>query len=233
MLKDSKVPKEDKEKISDLLQKPWNPYVRRHSSLTEKSRIFKFHTFHQHAGWTPGSNMHLKYTHYFGNESSEELLESHGIETNKDKKQLTDALLRPKQCPNCSESNIPDSKFCSKCRMVLTYDAFSETLEIEKQKDDKIAALEKKIDELQNLTAIKTSRFDEIDEKIRLLNKKLGLSTSSIITNSIEHQSPIQTAPATVQTTTAPTTTPSSSSTKSDEPISKDGTQSSQTATRL
>ncbi|MGB7636617.1 MAG: site-specific integrase, partial [Nitrososphaeraceae archaeon] len=176
LLKDSKVPKEDKEKISNLLQKPWNPYVRRHSSLTEKSRILKFHTFHQYAGWTPGSNMHLKYTHYFGNESSEELLESYGIETNKDKKQLADALLRPKQCPNCSESNIPDSKFCSKCRMVLTYDAFSETLEIEKQKDDKIAALEKKIDELQNLTAIKTSRFDEIDEKIRLLNKKLGLS---------------------------------------------------------
>ncbi|HET7389474.1 MAG TPA: zinc ribbon domain-containing protein, partial [Nitrososphaeraceae archaeon] len=140
MLRDSKVPEEDKEKISNLLQKPWNPYVRRHSSLTEKSRILKFHTFHQHAGWTSGSNMHLKYTHYFGNESSEELLESYGIETNKDKKQLADTLLRPKQSPNCSESNIPDSKFCSKCRMVLTHDAFSETLEIEKEKDYKITA---------------------------------------------------------------------------------------------
>ena len=150
LLKDSKVPKEDKEKISNLLQKPWNPYVRRHSSLTEKSRILKFHTFHQHAGGTPGSNMHLKYTHYFGNESSKELLESYGIETNKDKKQLADALLRPKQCPNCSESNIPDSKFCSKCRMVLTYDAFSETLEIEKEKDNKITSLEQKINELEN-----------------------------------------------------------------------------------
>ena len=171
LLKDSKVPKEDKEKISNLLQKPWNPYVRRHSSLTEKSRILKFHTFHQYAGWTPGSNMHLKYTHYFGNESSEELLESYGIETNKDKKQLADALLRPKQCPNCSESNIPDSKFCSKCRMVLTYDAFSETLEIEKEKDNKITSLEQKINELENRTG--TPPSPDILSKIKEFEQEL------------------------------------------------------------
>jgi hypothetical protein len=137
LLKDPKVPKEDKEKITALLQKPFNPYIRRHSSLTEKSRILKFHTFHQHAGWTPGSQMHLKYTHYFGNESSEELLESYGVETRNNKKDQIDAL-RPKSCPNCNESNIPDSKFCSKCRMVLTYDAYNESLETEKGKDDKL-----------------------------------------------------------------------------------------------
>ena len=42
-----------------------------------------------------------------------------------------------RQRPNCSEPNKPDSKFCAKCRMVLTYDAYSETLESEKQKEDK------------------------------------------------------------------------------------------------
>jgi hypothetical protein len=30
--------------------------------------------------------------------------------------------------------NKPDSKFCAKCRMVLTYDAYNETLEGQKQK---------------------------------------------------------------------------------------------------
>jgi integrase/recombinase XerD len=143
LLKDPKVPEEDKEKINNLLQKPFNPYIRRHSSLTEKSRILKFHTFHQHAGWTPGSQMHLKYTHYFGNESSEELLESYGIENRKDKKN-PGALLRPKSCPNCNESNIPDSKFCSKCRMVLTYDAYNETMEDKQQKEDEITELKKR-----------------------------------------------------------------------------------------
>jgi ribosomal protein L37AE/L43A len=77
----------------------------------------------------------VKYIQYFGNESSEELLESYGVETNKDKKQLLADALRPKQCPNCSESNIPVSKLCAKCRIALTYDSYSETLETEKQKE--------------------------------------------------------------------------------------------------
>jgi len=149
LLNDPKVPKEDNEKISGLLQKPWNPYVRRHSSLTEKSTILKFHTFDQHASWTPGSNMHLKYTHYFGNESGEELLESYGLETNTAKKDK-DALLRPKQCPNCNESNISDAKFCAKCRMVLTNHAFSETLGKEKEKEDKLATMEKEFIKMQS-----------------------------------------------------------------------------------
>ena len=130
-----------KQKIESLLKKPWNPYVRRHSALTQKSRILKEHVLRQHAGWTPGSQMHLKYLHYFGNESSDSLLEAYGIITN-DKVQ-SDAL-RSKQCPNCSEPNKPDSKFCAKCRMVLTYDAYSETLEKEQQKESEVQNLKEK-----------------------------------------------------------------------------------------
>jgi integrase/recombinase XerD len=66
-----------------------------------------------------------KYLHYWGNESSESLLEAYGL---KPQKEDIDKL-KPKQCPNCSESNKIDSKFCSKCRMVLTYDAYSEVKE--------------------------------------------------------------------------------------------------------
>jgi integrase len=180
LLRDSKVPEEDKEKISNLLQKPWNPYVRRHSSLTEKSRILKFHTFHQHAGWTPGSNMHLKYTHYFGNESSEELLESYGVEIKNDKKQLADAL-RPKQCPNCSESNIPNSKFCAKCRMVLTYDAYSETLESEKQKEDKLATMEKQFSSMQSQIQSLIMAFANMKEQTQFDSMAKTLYDSHIL----------------------------------------------------
>ena len=49
--------------------KPWNPYIIRHSALTEKSKILKEHVLRQHAGWSPRSQMHLRYIHYFGNES--------------------------------------------------------------------------------------------------------------------------------------------------------------------
>ena len=35
-------------------------------------------------------------------------------------------LLKPKQYPNCSESNKPDSEFCTKCKFVLSFDPFDE-----------------------------------------------------------------------------------------------------------
>ena len=38
-------------------------------------------------------------------------------------------LLRPKLCPNCSETNKPESKFCTKCKFVLSFDAYNKTLQ--------------------------------------------------------------------------------------------------------
>jgi integrase/recombinase XerD len=96
-----------------LLKKPWDPYIRRHSALTEKSQILKEHVLRQHAGWSQRSQMHLKYLHYFGNESSESLLEAYGLID----KGIQIDQLRPKQCPNCTEPNKPE--FCGKCRMVI------------------------------------------------------------------------------------------------------------------
>jgi hypothetical protein len=145
LLENPNVLPEDKQKIRELLKKPWNPYIRRHSALTEKSTILKEHVLRQHAGWSPSSQMHLKYLHYFGNESNDSLLEAYGIVT-KDKNQLS--VLRPKSCPNCNEPNKPDSKFCAKCRMVLTYNAYSETLESEKHKEDRVSVLEKQMQSL-------------------------------------------------------------------------------------
>jgi|ERR687893_313981 hypothetical protein len=38
-------------------------------------------------------------------------------------------------CPNCQESNKPESKFCAKCKFVLSYDGYNEvTSEAEQQK---------------------------------------------------------------------------------------------------
>jgi integrase/recombinase XerD len=51
LLNDPKVPVSDKQQIRDLLKKPWNPYIRRHSALTEKSKFLRESTLRQHAGW--------------------------------------------------------------------------------------------------------------------------------------------------------------------------------------
>ena len=162
--KDPVVPPEDKQRIKELLKKPWNPYIRRHSALTEKSTILKEHVLRQHAGWSGRSQMHLKYLHYFGNESSESLLEAYGIMP---KNQQIDQL-KPKQCPNCSEPNKPDSKFCTKCRMVLTYDAYSETVEEKQQKESEVKELSEKYEqEMKSMREEMNRQFTQIMSMIR------------------------------------------------------------------
>ena len=91
--------------------------------------------------------MHLKYIHYFGNEASDSLLEAYGLVT-KDKEQAD--TLRYKQCPNCNEPNKPDQKFCAKCKMALTYDAYNETLKIQEQREGSFNAMEKQVNVMQS-----------------------------------------------------------------------------------
>jgi integrase/recombinase XerD len=154
LLESPNVLPEDKQKIVELLKKPWNPYIRRHSALTEKSTILKEHVLRQHAGWSGSSQMHLKYLHYFGNESSESLLEAYGLVDHG----IQIDQLKPKQCPNCSEPNKPDSKFCNKCRMVLSYDAYSETLEKQNQEKSEMDEIRQ---QLQELTHATVNQFSE------------------------------------------------------------------------
>jgi integrase len=137
LLKAPDIPPEDKAKIEALLQKPWNPYVRRHSALTEKARLLKEHTLRQHAGWGMTSRMPAKYIHFFGGESSETLLEAYGIV--KRDKTLAE-VLKPVTCPSCKELNKIDAKFCTnpKCRHVLTYDAYEEEKNKRRDLEDKV-----------------------------------------------------------------------------------------------
>jgi integrase/recombinase XerD len=133
LLESPDVLPEDKPRIKELLKKRWNPYVRRHSALTEKAKMLKEPILKKHRGWTPKSQMHLKYEHWLGNESNESLLEAYGLVDHG----IQIDQLRPKQCPNCNEPNKIDSKFCAKCRMVLSYDAYEETSQMqEQQKSD-------------------------------------------------------------------------------------------------
>jgi hypothetical protein len=166
------VPSEDKQKTKELLKKRWNPYVRRHSALTIKSKVLKESILRQHAGWSGSSQMHLKYLHYFGNESNESLLEAYGLID----KSIQIDQLRPKQCPNCDEGNKPDSKFCAKCGMVLTYNAYSETIEEKQQKDNELDTLKKQM--LSYEQAQKETQ-KQLEELIRYRSKTMGMLMKS------------------------------------------------------
>ncbi len=161
-MENTSVETEDKNKIRELLKKPWNPYIRRHSALTQKSKFLKEHVLRQHAGWSGRSQMHLKYLHYYGNESNESILEAYGIVTRDQK--LND-VLTPKQCPNCNEPNKPDSKFCSNCRMVLTYDAYTETLEDQKKNEDKLSVIEGQYNSMQSQMRALITALGNMDGK--------------------------------------------------------------------
>lgn len=139
LLTDPNISFEEKNKIQILLNKPWNPYIHRHSALTKKAQILKEHTLRQHAGWTTNSNMPQIYLHFYGNESSKSLLETYGFVA-MDEDKDTD-LLKPKHCPNCNEPNKPESKFCARCRMILSYDAYEDTVNNKQEKEDAITML--------------------------------------------------------------------------------------------
>jgi myo-inositol catabolism protein IolC len=60
------------------------------------------------------------------------MLEAYGL---KPKAQEIDKM-KPRQCPNCSELNKIDSKFCVKCRMILSYDSYMETVKQQEERTD-------------------------------------------------------------------------------------------------
>ena len=179
LLDDPSISEEDKRKIRDLLKKKWNPYVRRHTAATELSKALKDPVIiDQYMGWSHRGNTRHKYQHYYADDSFDAILQADGLlltpmggsSPNKKKKDL----LKPKQCPNCDEPNTPETKFCIKCRYVLSYNAYNETIE-EKEKAAKEA--EEKEKELKVMRA-SMSNLEKIMplimEKIENMNKQLA-----------------------------------------------------------
>jgi integrase/recombinase XerD len=149
LLSSEDVPQEDKKKIRELLKKPWNPYVHRHSALTEKCSLLNSDSkLRQYAGWSVGSNMHRRYVHFSGGESMGDLLKLKGIVKN-DKRSIN--ILKPKQCPNCSESNRPDAQFCYKCNFVISFGAYQKSMEEKEKKDQEINELKEQMAKMNEL----------------------------------------------------------------------------------
>jgi integrase len=141
------IPEEDKKVIKGMLQKPWNPYVFRHSALTEKAPILTESNLRNHAGWTMTSKMPAVYLHFFGAESSKALLEASGV-IPKDRQQEN---LQNKICPNCNEPNTPHAKFCNNCKWVLTYDEYDDAKEGLQRIIGREGKLEKEVESLKEM----------------------------------------------------------------------------------
>jgi integrase len=165
LLEDSTVPETDKAFIRNMLTKPWALYVFRHYSLSEKSQILSDAALKDHAGWSMSSNMPRVYVHLRG-ESSKILLQKKGIIRREDE-EISNAL-RPTQCPDCFEPCIPGSSFCSRCKMILSYNGYSEILHNQKEKDDKLTRIEKQLQSLADIvtTSLPDSSRNELVSKM-------------------------------------------------------------------
>ena len=174
LLEDPLVPEEDKRKIRELLKKPWNPYVRRHTAATEISKAIKDSVLiDQYLGWSHEGNTRQKYQHYYADDAYDAMLtmmdglapNSSLINIDKQKK----SLLKPKQCPNCDEPNKPESKFCVKCKFVLSFDAFNDTMQESENNKRKLEETEKKLAELLD------SRLKHFQENIEAKYDRLSV----------------------------------------------------------
>lgn len=78
-------------------------------------------------GWSHKENTRQKYQHYYADDAFDAMLAMMGglvLPANTVEDRMKN-LIKPKQCPNCEESNKPESKSCAKCKFVLTFDAFN------------------------------------------------------------------------------------------------------------
>jgi integrase len=177
LLANPSIPAPDKSWIKNMLTKPWNLYIFRHSSLTEKSKIVTEAVLRKHAGWTMSSEMPQIYIH-LQDESSNIILEKYGFKNSKNSQQELSNVLMTKECPNCFEPNKPDgSKFCIKCKMVLSYDEYNETIEGKQRRENEILKLKSDYEnDMQTLREEMNQKFNNIlsliNDNPKLVNVK-------------------------------------------------------------
>jgi integrase/recombinase XerD len=168
-LLDEAIGQDDRKRIEQLLSKPWNPYVIRHSTATEylvrKRRLSGNHA-NQWFGWKKESSMPAIYGHFYGNEAEELLAESFGLQEIK-KESLPE--LRVCTNVNCKELNNPDAPFCTKCRSPLTVAGYMEEVN---ERDGKIARLEEMCKQSIELSSKQNGMISDYKGMIDDVNSK-------------------------------------------------------------
>jgi len=158
-----------KGKLNHKLQKRyWNPYIFRHSGLTNMAKILKTdQKLKTYAGWTPDSPMASIYVHLSGKDINDDILQHHGLVEAKPNEIKPVATIR--ECPRCNHINSITNRFCDKCSLALTMDAWEDTrnedrqlkAEVEKLRSDKLDKQEI-VSEVVDLILNKVGRFTKV-----------------------------------------------------------------------
>lgn len=152
MLDDGSINGKDKDILTELMKKPWNPYlIGRHSSITEKTNLLTDHQLTKYAGWVPSTKRRETYIHMSGKEVSNPLLQHHGIEVIKKPKPVR------KECAKCGFVNTVEASICSQCSFALDTQGWNiakseekKTREKNQMLIDEVARLSQAVDFLMN-----------------------------------------------------------------------------------
>jgi integrase len=159
---ETEVPGYDKEHICLLLKKPFNPYLRRHTGLSQKAQQIHEAELRQYSGWSKNSMMHKRYVHWFNNQGSNAVLKAEGLIS---KEESGIEKLRPVYCSNCNEANTKNAQWCAKCGMILSFAGYREALEEQKQKEDKLTVMEQQLSLMQSQMQSLISAFSNMQEQ--------------------------------------------------------------------
>ena len=127
--------------------------------------------------------MAQKYIHYFGNESSESLLEAYGIVT---KNNIPIDTLNPKICPNCNEGNTQDAKFCSKCKMIMSFEGYQEALESQSKKEDELQEMKKRFSSMESMLEKLVAGLSKATDQQQFNAMAQSLFSSGVLTSTVE-----------------------------------------------
>jgi hypothetical protein len=82
-------------------------------------------------------------------------------------------MLKPKQCPNCAETNTPESKFCVKCKFVLSFDLYYETINEAEQTKKELAELKAKQQEAIEKEEKRLYNMEDMQKELKAVKEQL------------------------------------------------------------
>ncbi len=147
------------------VKKRCNPHFFRHSRATYLANHLTEFQMNQYFGWIQGSKMASTYVHMSGKKIDQSMLKLNGVAIDDEKET---SILKPIICERCDTINNNDSKFCSKCGLVLD---LKKSYDLAKEQEEETKFRESS-DDLMNMLFKDKDVLEMVSRKI----KEMGMS---------------------------------------------------------